>query len=341
MSEEEGKPSRRLSDEQLTEIFREDVKPGLARFTTQASPRMVILGGPQGSRKSTLRPLVAEQLGLTDFVVWDGDDHYAFHPHYDALAQELGAPEAQGLCRPDIEALRRNILEEVHGRRLNIMFVGPYTHEGYTLDERVAPFRDNGYATELAYTALHQALCQVGVMDRHRQALTNGPGYSFLVSLELQQIVFDGVPTIMTIAEERGLVDALHVVDAGGIMFSKHLGADGTWTPSRPAAEVVQEIRIQPWASTTRQDFLQRRSSVATSPGNAEDWGSRLARVDELAAPMLGAEAPMRPSARAARLRSATASAARIGKKAAAPPSGHRRSPPQAPGQESSSGRSR
>lgn len=341
MSEEEGKPSRRLSDEQLTEIFREDVQPGLARFTSQASPRMVVLGGPQGSRKSTLRPLVAEQLGLTDVVFFDGDDHYAFHPHYDALAREHGALEAQGLCRPDIEALRTKILEEVHTRRLNIMFIGPYTHEEYTL-ERVADFRDDGYATDLAYTALHQALSQVGVMDRHRQALADGPGYSFLVSLELQQIVFDGVPAIMTIAEERGMVDALHVVDASGVVFSKHQGPDGTWTPSRPAAEVVAETRLQPWTPATRQDFLQRRSSVATPAGeNAEDWGKRLTRVDELAAPMLGPATPARPSAQAARKRSTTLPTSRTAKKAAAPPPAHRPTPPRAPGPESSSGRSR
>ncbi|HEY9372274.1 zeta toxin family protein [Streptomyces sp.] len=340
--QEAKKPPRRLSDEQLDEIFREDVQPGLARFTSQDSPRMVLLGGPQGSRKTTLRPLVAEQLGLTDVVFFDGDDHYAFHPHYDALAREHGALKALRMCVPDIEFLRAKILDEVRVRQLNIMFIGPYTHEEYTLN-RVSDFRAAGYGVELAYTALHQALSQVGVMDRHRHALTEGPGYSFLVSLELQQQVFDGVPVIMTTVEERGLVDALHVVDASGIVFSKHLGTDGTWEPSQPSREVLEETRMQQWDDATRQDFLQRRGAVANPKGEiAEDWSKRLARVDELAAPMLAPpSAANRVSTQAARKRSTTLPSSRVAKKSAAPPTSPRPALPHAPGQESSSGRAR
>lgn len=339
--QEPEKPPRRLSDERLAEIFREDVQPGLARHASQDAPRMIIFGGPQGSRKTTLRPLVAEQLGMTDVVFFDGDDHYGFHPHYDGLAREHGVLEAARLCGPDIEVLRAKILDEVRTRRLNVMFIGPYTNEEYTL-KRVALFRGDGYGTDLAYTALHQALSQVGVMDRHRQALADGPGYSFLVSLELQQQVFDGVPVIMTAVEERGLADGLHVVDASGLVFSKSRGADGVWVPSRPAREVVEETRRQPWDAATRQDFLRRRAAVATPAGeSAEDWGKRLARVDELASPMLAPASPgRRPSTQAARRRSTTLPPSQ-GKKAAAPPPVHRPAPPRAPGQESSSGRSR
>lgn len=339
MSEPE-KPPRRLSDEQLADIFREDILPGLSSLSSQTEPRMVLLGGPQGSRKTTLRPLVAEQLGLTgDVLYFDGDDHYAFHPHHDALAREHGVLEASRLCGPDIDVLRAAILNEVYTRRLNIMLIGPYTHQEYTLG-RVASFRAEGYRTEMAYTALHPALSQVGVMDRHRRALSDGPGYSFLVSMELQQSIIDGVPAIMTVVEERGLADALHLVDAGGIAFSKHQGADGTWSPAQPAREAVEEIRHQPWDPATRQDFLQRRAAVAVPAGeNAEAWGNRLTRVDELAAPMLASSARAKPSTQAARKRSTTLSPSRPTKKAAPPPT--QTPPPRAVGRESSSGRSR
>ncbi|MFE2053710.1 zeta toxin family protein [Streptomyces sp. NPDC059459] len=114
---------------------------------------MVVLGGPQGSRKTTLRPVVAEQLGLGDDVVYfDGDDHNDFHPYYDRLARQHGAPEAARLIREDNEIIRGAILSEVRTRRLSIMFVGPYTHPEYTLG-RLAEFRGDGYRTEVAYTA--------------------------------------------------------------------------------------------------------------------------------------------------------------------------------------------
>ncbi|MCX4682559.1 zeta toxin family protein [Streptomyces sp. NBC_01433] len=340
MSEPE-KPPRRLSDEQLADIIREDVLPGLSSLSSQTSPRMVLLGGPQGSRKTTLRPLVAEQLGLSDVLFYDGDDHYAFHPHYDALAREHGVLEAARLCGPDVDVLRAAILNEASTRRLNIMFIGPYTGQEYTLG-RVASFRADDYSTELAYTALHPALSQLGVMDRHRQALSDGPGYSFLVSLELQQAIIDGVPAIMTVVEERGLADALHLVDAGGVAFSKYRGPGGTWSPSRPSNEAVEEIRHQPWDPATRQDFLRRREAVAVPAGeDPERWGKRLARVDELAAPMLAPPgAGARVSAQAARKRSTTLPLSRATKKAAPSPTQRPATPP-APGRESSSGRAR
>ncbi|WP_031057798.1 zeta toxin family protein [Streptomyces sp. NRRL F-5702] len=299
---------------------------------------MALLGGPQGSRKSTLRSLVAEQMGLADVVFFDADDHYAFHTHYDGLAREHGTLEAARRCSTDVEVLRTAILDEVLARRTNIMFVGPYTNQELTLG-RVASFRDEGYGTEMAYTALHPALTHVGVMDRHRWALSDGPAYSFLVSLDLQQAITDGVPAIMTVVEERGLADALHVVGARGIAFSKRLVPGGTWEPARPCSEVVEETRNQLWDSATRQDFLWRRTAVATPVGeSAAEWSARLARVDELAAPMLNA--PDRPSAQAARKRSTTLPASRATRKGAPPPAQRPATPP-APGWESSSGRSR
>lgn len=45
---------------------------------------MFLPGGPQGSRKTTLGPLAAEQLGLTDVGYFDGAEHLAFHPHWPA-----------------------------------------------------------------------------------------------------------------------------------------------------------------------------------------------------------------------------------------------------------------
>ncbi|MGW2725383.1 zeta toxin family protein [Streptomyces sp. NPDC001492] len=334
---------RLLTDEQIAEIFREDVLPSLERVSPQETPRMVIFGGPQGSRKTTLRGVVAEQLGLgEDVVFFDGDDHNDFHPHYDRLAREHGAPEAARLTRSDTEVLRAAILNEVRTRRLSIMFIGPYTNEEYTVG-RVAAFRADGYRTELAYTALHPALSQLATMDRHLDALTNGPGYSFLVSQELLEAVINGVPTVMTRVERDRLAYALHVVDAGGIAFSKQLGDDGVWVPERPAADVVEQTRARPWDSSVKADFSRRRERVTPVPAGEDPalWARRLARIDELAAPMTAAPGTRPSIAEAARKRSTT-TPARGAKKAAAPPPTQRpAAPPRAHGQESSSGRSR
>ncbi|WP_121751018.1 hypothetical protein [Streptomyces sp. E2N166] len=59
MPEQDTAP-RHLTDEQISEIIPEDVLPPLARVTPQATPRMLVLGGPQESCKTTLQPVVAE-----------------------------------------------------------------------------------------------------------------------------------------------------------------------------------------------------------------------------------------------------------------------------------------
>ncbi|MGZ3103472.1 zeta toxin family protein [Streptomyces sp. H72] len=337
--------SRLLTDEQISEIIREDVLPPLARLSPQATPRMVVLGGPQGSRKTTLRPVVAEQLGLGDDVVYfDGDDHNDFHPYYDRLARQHGAPEAARLIREDNEIIRGAILSEVRTRRLSIMFVGPYTHPEYTLG-RLAEFRADGYRTDVAYTALHPALSQLATMDRHLAALTDGPGYSFLVSPELLERVISNVPAVVTRIEAEKAADALHVVDAGGIAFSKRLGDDSVWAPDRPTADAVEEIRLRPWEQSVTADFLRRRERVEAAPIGEDPqlWAARLARVDELAAPMITPQPGNgRPTmSQAARQRSTTAPARPSAKKAADPPSSQHASPHRTQGQESGSGRTR
>ncbi|CAI4198533.1 zeta toxin family protein (plasmid) [Streptomyces albidoflavus] len=339
--QEERQPGRLLSDKQIEEIFHQDIEPGLARRASLDVPRMILLGGPQGSRKTTLRLLVAEQLGLDDAVINDGDDRFALHPHFDRLVQQNGLLAAADACTPDVQLLQDMYLKEARARRLNIMLVGPYTNEEFTL-ARLATFRDAEYRTELAYTALHPALTHVGVMDRHRRAVSEGPGDSFLVSLELQQMIYDGVPAITTSVENRGLADGLHVVDAAGVAYSKHRGADGRWTPQRPLREVVEEVRHRPWDAATREDYLARRAAVETPVGESPAaWGARLRHLDSLAAPMLGDGAgPGRVSAQAARRRSTTLPPG-AQKKPSPSPRRPGVPPPHAPGASSSSGHGR
>ncbi|MEU2311509.1 zeta toxin family protein [Streptomyces albidoflavus] len=343
-AQSQGKPeasNRLLSDEQIEEIFRLDVEPRLARHASQDAPRVVLLGGPQGSRKTTLRSLVAEQLGLEDALIYEGDDHFPLHPHFDGLMREHGLLAAADACKADLDVLQGLFLEEVRAQRLNIMFVGPYTDQEYTLS-RLATFREDGYQSDLAYTALHPALTHVGVMDRHRRAVSEGPGDSFLVSVELQQMIYDGVPAIMTVAEDRDLADGLHVVDAAGVAYSKHRGADGHWTPQRPLREVVEEVRHRPWDTDTREDYLARRAAVETPVGESPTaWGARLRHLDSLAAPMLGDGAgPGRVSAQAARRRSTTLPPG-AQKKPSPSPRRPGVPPPHAPGASSSSGHGR
>ncbi|MGW2725083.1 zeta toxin family protein [Streptomyces sp. NPDC001492] len=278
---------RLLTDEELRRIFERRVRPVIDR-PAQEEPRILILGGTQGSRKTTLAPLVAQQLGMNDPVIFDGDTHYAFHPRFEELAREHGAPDARKSCLADVTELRRMMKEHIRDQRSHIVLVGPWTRFEFAATE-VKFFAERGYAAEAAYTAMHPARSQLGVAHRHYRAEQTGTlHHVFTTTPDFQKQAFANVP--QAIEDARQHVRAVHVVDTGGVAYSTVRQTDGSWRPARDPREVVEEIRYRPWDAATRADFLSRRAAIE---GVTEtDWPERLRVIDELAAPMLEGHGP-------------------------------------------------
>ncbi|MGX1976863.1 zeta toxin family protein [Streptomyces kronopolitis] len=247
---------------------------------SKTQPRVLIFGGPQGSRKSTLLPVVAAQLGYRDAVKLDGDDLYALHPRFDGLVQERGAIEAMNLLRADVAPVRDMVLDHVRAARQDIVLVGPFTGQEFTFGE-IEQFRGAGYQVEMAYTSLHPALSQLGVMDRQ----------GVMPSIELQAMVFAGVPAILEEAERLGVVEAVHLANAGGeIAFTRtRQEADQAGPGDTAIRDTLHQLRYQPWTPEVREDFQRRRAAVETRDG--PQWPERLASVDRHAAPMLQPDA--------------------------------------------------
>ncbi|WP_330346637.1 zeta toxin family protein (plasmid) [Streptomyces europaeiscabiei] len=281
MSEKEP---RILTDREARAIVRDEFLPLLAPDSSK-NPRFAVFGGAQGSRKTTLKPVVARSLGMQGALLLEGDDLFAFHPRYEQLVSELGDTfQAGKKVSSDIEFMYTETLAGVRERHADVMVVGPYTGLDFTLS-RIAEFKESGYQVELAYTALHPALSQLGVMHRHMQTVEAGAGAGMLVSLELQEKVIKDTPVVMAEIERRGVADALHVVGPEGVVFSKRRQEAGTWVPARSIAEVVEETRARPWDRDVRADFARRRAAV--EHGQGDDWIARLRSVDRLAGPML------------------------------------------------------
>ncbi|PBC72362.1 zeta toxin [Streptomyces sp. 2321.6] len=279
---------RLLSNREIEEIF-EDVRTTTLQGPSKEQPRLLLFGGPQGSRKTTLLPVVAEALGFQDAVKVDGDDLFTFHPRFDELAREYGASGGFRRCGKDVTVLSDMVLDHVRSpeQRQDLVLVGPYTNQDYTL-QRINEFRDAGYEVEMAHTALHTARSQLGVMHRYHQAVApGGPGYAILPSVELQETVYSGVPKIMTEAHRRGVVEAVHAVDvdAGAIAFSVARGE-----PIEAIPDMLESVRDRPWTPDIRTDFQRRRAEVERT--NGDHWPERLASVDRHAAPMLAIADP-------------------------------------------------
>lgn len=271
---------RQLSESEARLVFERDIRPTL-RGPSQENPRVLLLGGPQGSGKTTTLPTVARQLGLEQATRIDGDDLFDFHPRYDALARERGALGAAKACAGDFDQFMELALSTVRDQRQDLILVGPYTHPELTF-ARLREFTGEGYRAELAYMALHLAETQLSTMHRHQRAMEAGVGYSFLVPVEMQQSVFDGVPVMLAQAEKNHAASALHLIDRQGVVFSKAL-TDGVWHPATPATVVLETTRGRPMQPEEAALFQQRREAVGRV-SYSEDWTARLASVDRLAA---------------------------------------------------------
>ncbi|MGY5099460.1 zeta toxin family protein [Streptomyces sp. 900105245] len=329
----EERSSRLLSDGELRELLDVDVRP-LLEGSARERPRVVILGGTQGSGKSSALPLIAEQLGMADAVRVEGDDLLSLIPQFEPIAREHGVMEAFNRVGDDLSELMRMTLAETRRLRRDAILVGPYTAVEPTF-QRLAEFTSAGYSAEAAYMAVHPARAQLGVLHRHHVAMRDGIGYSHAIPLELQERVYRNTPLIMAQAQAESRVEALHIADRQGIALTTRLQPDGTWTPPVDLPQAVQAHRMRPWDVETRADFTRRREEIRPTLTGAE-WAERVASIDRLAAPMLTGPTP-RPSAAAARSRSTDPSRAQR-KPPAAPP---HPSPHRTHGPESSPGRTR
>ncbi|MFK0294787.1 zeta toxin family protein [Streptomyces sp. NPDC090442] len=270
--------------DELTTLFATEVRHTLTA-PSQESPELLVLGGPQGSRKTSLRTTVPEQLGIHDPVIVDGDDFYSFLPEFDPYAREVGMLAAMKHFNPAVKELTRMTREHVRQHSQNVVLVGPYTAADFTRG-----ILDNfpNHRRSLAYTAMHPALSQLGTMHRHHQATQpGGIGYAVLPSIELQSAIFTNTRTMLDTAQSWDSVSALYVVDPlnGRVAGSQERGPGGRWQPGPDIRAVLDQTRYQPWSEATRALYREWRAEAETA--NGDRWVERLASVDQLAAPML------------------------------------------------------
>ncbi|MFE3502972.1 zeta toxin family protein [Kitasatospora sp. NPDC059160] len=271
---------------QIEAIWERDLRPTLTA-PSQDDPRMVILGGPQGSRKTTMRTAVPQQLGIADPVVLDGDDVFAYLPGYARMAREDGMLAAMRHFSPVAGQLTERVRQHAIDHRQNIVLVGPHTGIEYTSGV-VQKFSAAGYRCELAYTAMHPAMSELGVMHRYQEAIgPSGIGYAILPPLEMQATVYANVGPVLAAAKSWPGVEAIHVADpiAGRIADSQRRQADGGWPAQPDQQQVLEETRHQLWSAPTRELFDQWRAEAADGAG--DQWPERLASVDRKAAAQL------------------------------------------------------
>ncbi|MFD7778848.1 zeta toxin family protein [Streptomyces sp. NPDC059753] len=158
----------------LDQVYNDAVRPILDR-PSHDNPRLLILGGPQGSGKTSTLPTIQRQRGMTGAVRIDGDDIMAVVPGFEETARGHGGIEAHRQSNASFQILMRRLLQDAREARIDVILVGPYTHAEGTRAV-IEPFRSDGYSVEMAYMGEHPATSELGVMHRHFHALQDGIG---------------------------------------------------------------------------------------------------------------------------------------------------------------------
>jgi hypothetical protein len=275
----------------LDAIFDRDVQPALTAPPSDA-PRLLVIGGLPGTRKSSLSTTIANQLGIHDAVILDGDDLDAVLPGFDAVARESGWDAASDRFAAARNYLYDRVLEHTRDRRQHLVCVGGFISGGFVSDYS-ARFPDR--RQDVAYTAMHPALAQLGVMYRHHLNRRTP-----LPLLSRQQADRDRLRDLLEQPPGWDHVSAVHVVDSlsGRVAGSRGL-RNGRWQPGTDLARLLDDISARPWDASTRETFHRWRAAVAgAAPGSG--WAEHLASVDRLAATG-GADDGQQPPYRARR----------------------------------------
>jgi hypothetical protein len=281
---------RRLIDSEIDDIFHTRVRPILTG-PSRDTPTTVLLGGGQGSGKTTALSHVASHLGLPHAFLFEGDDFYDYHPSYADLRRQAGGDVAQAMrqCLKDVEALRTRTLDYLLDNRMDLIRVGPMTGVDY-VRESVMIHREHPTSRriEVAYMAVHPAITRLSVLSRHHNALQpGGAGYALLPPPQFHDIGVTGPPQILGELEGSRAVEALHVVTREGVSFSKHRGDGGAWHPSTKIQEAYLRIRDATWTPETVGYFVMRSAELRAA--QRPEWGDRLERAIADAAPAVRA----------------------------------------------------
>ncbi|MEU0938977.1 zeta toxin family protein [Embleya sp. NPDC005971] len=261
----------RLDGDEHRRIFREEILPDLldGAGPPRERPTVLFIAGQPGAGKSTIEPMMMDEIGMPrDAVRIDGDDLAAYHPRHRDFVAENDRTAASRVS-PDTGPWWIDAVSRVCEERRDLVISAPLGQAEWS-SEQVLTFLGEGYNVEIAFVATHPALSLAGNLDRYhtaRQPDSQTPAR--LVPVEVHDRV---VPSVLDTAEHmqnERIVDALHVArrDVGIVHSTRLVGNE--WTDPTPVREVIVDERSREWSPETVDRF---RAQVAHLQGvPAED----------------------------------------------------------------------
>ncbi|MGW2255187.1 zeta toxin family protein [Kitasatospora sp. NPDC001660] len=220
----------------------------------QERPVVLLVAGPPGSGKTTLRNLLMPVLDRRGGAVRIGADLYkAAHRHYEALLAK-DVRTAGGGVRLDTRRWQAAVEKHVRAHRLDALVETSFA-DPEEARAQAAAYRAAGYRIEVVAVACALAWSQLGVLERY---LGDGEGAGRWVSWANHDECARQLARTLDVLEDEHLVDRVTVVRRGlEFLYGNEL-VDGTWARPPGAARAVEAERARWWDAVETARF--RRS---------------------------------------------------------------------------------
>jgi len=279
-----------LSADQGERIVADRILPAvLGGAVAQLRPVAVFVLGQAGSGKTLVVDLVHAALAARGGAVRvDRDAYKDVHPGYPGyLVQDVRTAGMR--VREDTYRWQAEVEARVRAGRYDAVVEAALANLQDFLAEAAA-YRREGYGVEIVALAVHEALSQLGILERYLRLAQEGRAR--YVSWDNHDACAAALVEALTVVEAGHLADRVTVVrrsaqTAFESVYANELGADGRWIRPAGAAGAVLTERGRPWDAATTGRFRRQLTAAdrrLDSLPMPKDWALAVRRDAERAA---------------------------------------------------------
>lgn len=254
----------KLSEERNEKIFQERVIPFLRDEATKGgtelrksdSPTMVLVGGQPGAGKSTSIAAVEQEMkGRGGVMNIAADDLRQFHPKNAELMQKDDRTAADFT---HADATRWAEKAEVYARAqgYNVLLEGTMKTPENTA-QKLAEYKDAGYATEARVVATHERSSWQGVIARYESQKAND-GVGRMTPKPVHDAAYNGVLNTVERIEKDRLADRVGVYARDGKPVYQNSLQDGQWKQPTEMRSQLEGERNKPLSQVQWNAHIDR-----------------------------------------------------------------------------------
>lgn len=246
--------SYKLSAEEHTRIFEEEIVPALMGFSQPSKrPHAILVGGQPGAGKSTVMRLSMREFKDDNVVIANTDDLRAFHPQYDELAAIDDKRSAEH-THEDASGWNQMLLSRCIETKRNVLLEGVFK-DGEKLANIVEQLKSNGYTVTVRFLAVHERHSIWGIHERYeREKIERGHGR--FVPKEYHDECYSGLPNSVNILEKQSQCDLIEVFRRDGETNYSNSLSDKKWASEPLGCDFIAKGRAVALSEDDRNEYI-------------------------------------------------------------------------------------